>query len=457
MSKEPRGNPYVEQYLWLSIKDEFKALLLLLRYQWYMVALFLIGIVALIQHLQPIPPRTVSMAQGQPNSTLEVLGKQYQDYFANHGVTLKLVESRGAIENLDLLKQGKVDIALSQGGAPIDANTGIVTLGSVGYQPLWLFYTGPEFKGNDFFKFLEGKQVYVGVPGSGTRIMTDALLNQAGQLSNPAFKLRDDMSARESVQALKEKKIDAMFLLAGYESGNAQALLQDKDVQIMNFPIAHAIAKHMGFAEVVTLPRGALRFSPPRPTEDLQMVATTTTLLAHQDLHPAIQHLLLRATRDAQQKRADFFSRPGGFPAFIDLATPRSSVAEKYYAKGPPLLDGYLPHWLASFFDTAWFTLATIFAILYPLFRMIPGYRKVLFEIVASSVYQTIFYLEIELYKAANAAEIRVCLEKIEKLNLKIREMWVPKGAKEAYSFVVNSMEILLKRGHERAKVFDAT
>lgn len=457
MSKAPRGNPYVEQYLLLSIRDEFRALMLLLRYQWYMVVLFLVGIAALIQHLQPIPPSTVTMAQGQPNSTLEVLSKQYQDYFAKHGVTLKLVESRGAIENLDLLKQGKVDIALSQGGAPMDAASGLVTLGSVGYQPLWLFYTGPEFKGNDFFKFLENKTVYVGVPGSGTRVMTDALLTQAGQIANPSFKLRDDMSARDSVQALKEKKIDAMFLLAGYESGNAQALLQDKDMQIMNFPIAHAIAKHLGFAEVVTLPRGALRFSPPRPTEDLQMVATTTTLLAHEDLHPAIQHLLLRATREAQQKKADFFSRPGGFPAFIDLATPRSSVAVNYYTKGPPLLEGRLPHWLASFFDTAWFTLVTLFAILYPLSKMIPGYRKMLFEIVASSVYQTISYLDIDLYKAANAAEIRVCLEKIEKLNLRVREMWVPKGAKEAYGLVVNSMEILLKRGQERAKICDVT
>jgi len=457
MSKPPRGNPYVEQYLLLSIRDELRALMLLLRYQWYMVALCLLGVAALIHQLQPIPPTTVSMAKGQPNSTLEALGNHYKDYFARHGVTLNLVESRGAIENLDLLEAGKVDIALSQGGALVNSKAGTVTLGSVGYQPLWLFYTGPEFRGDDLFKFLDKKQIYVGVPGSGTRIMADALLKQAGKLDNPSFTLRDDMSARESVQALKEKRIDAMFLLAGYESGNAQALLQDSDIQIMNFPIAHAIAKHKGYAEVVTLPRGALRFSPPRPTQDLQMVATTTTLLIHEDLHPAIQHMLLRASQEAEQKKADFFGRPGGFPAFVDTKTPRSEVAVKYYAKGPPILDGHLPHWLASFVDTAWFTLATIFAILFPLLKMVPAYRKVLFDIVASGIYQTMFHLGIKLTEVTTAAELQGCLEKIEALNIKVREMWVPKGAKEAYGLVQNAMEILIRRGQERTKIFDAS
>ena len=90
--------------------------------------------------LRPLPPTVVRIATGQPQSSLELLGKQYASNFEKNGIQLELVTTAGAFANLELLKQGKVDAAFSLGGMVMEADAqGIVSLGSVEYQPLWLF------------------------------------------------------------------------------------------------------------------------------------------------------------------------------------------------------------------------------------------------------------------------------------------------------------------------------
>jgi uncharacterized protein len=449
---QPRiPDPQVELYIWGNAKDEIRALLLFVRYQWYVILLVVLAIGVLVHYLKPFPPSTIRMATGQPNSTLEVLGKKYQERFAKTGVTIELLPSRGAADSLALLKSGHADVALSQGGLEIAKESGLVSLGSMGYQPLWLFHTGPDFTGDDLFEYLRGKRVYVGVEGSGTRIMVDALLKETDYLDRPVFQPESGISARESVDALLSGRLDAVFLIAGYESGNAQALFKNPAVSMVSFPIAEALARRINYIDTVSIPRGAIAISPVRPKSDIQMIATTTTLLARADLHHAIQNLLLTASKDIYNTERFFFDRPGGFPAFTDKSAPRSEVAEKYYQRGgAPFFSDYVPYWLASFIDLAWFSLLTAFAVIYPLFRMVPAYRKYIFGIFASRLYSEIFVIEQALYRAQSAEELTALRPKINAMSHKVQTVWAPKGRKEAYSFVIAALEVLVLRANER-------
>lgn len=437
-----RRSPKVEKYLLLSVRDELLALLMFCRYQWYVVLAVTAIVAALLYVISPVPPSKIRVASGQPNSTLETIAKRYGEYLAAHDVRVEYFTTRGAGENLQALRDGKVDVAFSQGGLPIGRDEGIVSLGSIGYQPLWFFYTGPEFEGTDFVRFLEGKRVSIGLPGSGTRPVADALLAVLPEVSRGRIRLYE-LPAGESIRSLLGGEIDGMFLLAGMESGNAQALLARSDVRILNYPVADALTKHIDYMESITLPKGGLALSPPRPANDVNMVATTTTLIADEDLHPALQYLFMRATTDFFANDASYFRRPGGFPAFTEHNIPRSEVAERYLTQGAPALQSYVPYWVASFFDRAWFAILALIAVVYPLLRMLPRYRKTAFDVAASYKYGEIFKLSAAIEHSTSSDQLPGFREAYRQLEHEIRELWVPKGCQQSYYFLLGALEIV--------------
>jgi len=449
MSLEKIPNPKVESYLWGSFKDELRALKLFLRYQWYLILILVIGLSLVADRLNPLPPSKLRIATGQPNSTLEVLGKKFQVRLEKNGIDVELVPSKGAADSLEFLKAGLVDVALSQGGLDTAQNSGRLSLGSIGYQPLWLFYTGPVFLGEDISDFLRGKRIYIGVPGSGTRIMVEALLKELGLDDWPEFSSEGEINASAGVDALLSKNLDAVFLVGGFESGNIQTLLEEPQVNIMNFKVAEALTRRLTYLELVRVPRGSVSLSPPRPQEDVNMAASTTTLLIRQDLHHSIQNLILSISKEIYANESYFFDRPGGFPAFVDKQTPRSPIAEKFYSRGPPLLTGYVPYWLASYIDLAWFNLTLIFFI-YPILRLIPGYRRYVFKVFSSDLYGQIFNLEKVLVAATSEDGLRSLRERLVLLDKTIRNMWTPRGTKEAYTHLFNAHELLVRRANAR-------
>lgn len=436
-----RRSPKVEKYFLLSVRDELLALLMFCRYQWYVV-LGLIAVIGLAIYLiSPVPPATIRIAAGQPNSTLETIAKRYAGHFREHGLDVELFTTRGAADNLQALRDGKVDVAFSQGGLPIGADEGVVSLGSIGYQPLWFFYTGPVFTGEDFISFLEGKRISVGLPGSGTRPVADALLDVMPELSRQRIRLYE-MPAGESIRSLLGGEIDGMFLLAGMESGNAQALLARSNIRILNFATADALTRHIDYMESIVLPKGGLELSPPRPANDVHMVATTTTVIARENLHPAVQYLFMRATADFFANDAAYFRRAGGFPAFTEHNIPRSEVAERYLLQGPPALENYVPYWVASFFDRAWFAILALIAVLYPLLRMLPRYRKTSFDIAASYKYAEIFKLTAAIEDRPAPEALARLRDEYQRLEHEVRALWIPKGCHQGYYFLLGALEI---------------
>jgi hypothetical protein len=67
-----------------------------------------------------------------------------------------------------------------------------------------------------------------------------------------------------------------------------------------------------------------------------------------------------------------WFSRAGQFPSPQNAEMPLAAEAERYYRNGPPLLQRYLPFWLANLIDRMWVALTLILAALIPLSRVVP-------------------------------------------------------------------------------------
>lgn len=416
------------RFLYTRLREEHMAWRLMLREEWVSLLVLGLGVILLVLFTRPLPPRTVTLAVGQPGSTYELLGKRYQAYFADAGVTLELVNTAGSRESV---------IDADDAGSPINAGfllggvahkgdfPRLVSLGSVQYLPLWFFYRGPEFTGADAVAYFKGRPMAIGREGSGTELLLTRILAMRGiQLEVDAANFRR-LSHAEAAEQLIKGQIDAMAIVDGIDSPTIQHLLAHPEIHLFDFAYADAYVKRMPYLEMVTIPRGSLDLVKLDPPYDIHMIASTITLLVEKTMHPALQLLFLQAT-DAISEEADpFFGRTDQFPAYIDKSIPLSQVAERYFAHGAPWLSGYLPFWLVNYVDRMWLLVLGIFAILLPLFRLVPNYRLFRSRQLISDAYDELKIIEARMYTANTVAELRYLAERIERLDTELADVWV--------------------------------
>ncbi len=400
---------------------------------WLYVLPGLLLVVFLVYIVRPLPPKTLTIATGQEHSTADVVGHQYREFFQKHGVHLQLVPSKGAEENLSLLLEGKVDAAFAQGGLDLpEGARHLQSLGSVAYQPLWLFHYQSENADPDLNRFLAGKRTSINIQGSSTRAMLEPVLKAHGVDLNASNLLA--MSTHDSVAAFKDHKIDALFLVGAMASQNVQEVAQYPGVHIYNFGLATAYAKRFKYLDPVILSAGVFNLHPVVPNHDVQMIATTLDILTTDKMHPALQLLFMEATDDFERKRVNYFA-PGKFPTYMDTRIPESDVARRFFKEGSPLLWGYAPYWVASLLDEVWFYLLAIGAVIVPLVGFVPSYRRNHAVLSMEQCYDELRAIEIEIIRAQDAAQAinPDLLEQIDFLGDRARELWVPTGNRTAY------------------------
>src|SRR5664279_674813 len=89
------------------------------------------------------PPHTITITTGPEGSAFQRTAEKYRKLLARSGVKLNILSSEGSLENLKRLGDPSfhVDIGFVQGGMTNGTNTDkLVSLGSVAYEPLLLFY-----------------------------------------------------------------------------------------------------------------------------------------------------------------------------------------------------------------------------------------------------------------------------------------------------------------------------
>ena len=164
--------------------DGARAALLIIRDNAFLVVVVFALFVAAIWYAEPMPPLHVVMSSGSPGSSYELIAKQYAKYFAEHGVRLELRPSQGAIENLKRIMDpddATMATFIQSGIATGDEVNGLLSLGSVDYEPVWFFFREDKSKG-PFFQIKDylGEPVALGNVGSGTRVLASKLLKITG-------------------------------------------------------------------------------------------------------------------------------------------------------------------------------------------------------------------------------------------------------------------------------------
>jgi hypothetical protein len=150
-----------------------------------------------------------------------------------------------------------------------------------------------------------------------------------------------------------------------------QMLLQTPGIGLYDFAQADAYSRRFPFLTPVTLPRGVVDLAGDLPPRDVRLLAPTATLLARATTHPALLQLFMQAAQQIHGG-AGWFQHKGDFPKAGGTEQPLAKEAQRFYANGIPVLQRYLPFWLANLVDRMWPVLVSIIAILIPLSRMLP-------------------------------------------------------------------------------------
>ena len=410
-----------------SLAEEWRAWLGLVRAEWKWILLLVSGLVMLLAYSRPFPPREVYLAVGQHGTTFEALGQKMQPYFAEHGIELNLVNTTGSAQSLaDLAdKDVRVNAALMVGGLAAKGQfPNLLSLGSIEYVPLWLFYRGPEFRGPNALAYFADKKVAIGPEGSATWLMLGKLLELSGVAldSRPNF-LR--IPNREAVGKLLDGEIDAVCIIDAIDSPNVRKLLEHPDVRIYSFDYAPAYVKKLPFLSTVTIPKGSLDLRANYPDHDIQMLASTTTLLVDKNLHPLVQEIFVLASDEIGNEVDQFFAKPEFFPAYVDHTIPLSPVAKRIFDHGPPSLQGTLPLWLISYMSRIWLLLLGLVAVVYPMFKMFPSYRGMRSAMLINEIYEEMLEIERTAATTASPAELRSLIERLDVLEADGRENWI--------------------------------
>ncbi len=345
------------------------AVLLIVAYQW----------------LAPTPPKKIVLATGSQQGAYAEFGKRYADQLKAYGITVELRQTQGAAENLALLRDptSGVDVAFVQGGADALLNGAgqdtqsdkLMSLGSLFYEPLWLFYREAAAQrmlqgaALNSLTQLKGWKVNIGPPGSGVPNLVAKLLDANNMLQSDITALTQ--SQTPAVMALLASESDAVVFASAPESLMVQMLLQTPGIKLFNFAQAEAYSRRFPFMSPVTLPRGVVDLAKDTPPTDVKLIAPTATLVARDTVHPALIQLFVQAAHHIHGD-AGWFQKKGEFPSASNTERPLAKEADRFFRNGTPLLQRYLPFWLANLVERMWPVLLSIAAILIPLSRLLP-------------------------------------------------------------------------------------
>ncbi|YCI05987.1 TAXI family TRAP transporter solute-binding subunit [Ensifer sp. D2-11] len=214
------------------------------------------------------------------------LSKIYGDKI--EGVRTQVQATKASVENLNLLQQGRGEIAFSLGDsvklawegntdagfkAPLDKLRGIAAI-----YPNYIQIMASKESGIKTVADLKGKSLSVGAPKSGTELNARAILAAAGMSYDDLGKT-EYLPFAESVELMKNRQLDATLQSAGLGVSSFKDLATSLDVQMVAVP--EEIATKLGAPYIAaTVPAGTYQGQ----DSAVQTVAVVNFLVTHSEV-----------------------------------------------------------------------------------------------------------------------------------------------------------------------------
>ncbi|MBV8046932.1 MAG: hypothetical protein JO171_07255 [Paludibacterium sp.] len=371
-------------------------------------------------------PSTLIIVSGPKGSVFDHTAQRYQQILAREGVTVRIVPTGGSVDNLRLLKDAhqKADVGFVLGGeAGAVADGRLVSLGSISYQPLLIFYRGePRSLLSDF----KGGRLDIGRPGTGTRELALTLLKLNGIVPGDGTQMIESLPG-DAVDALRHERIDAIFVMGDSASTDMmRELLHTPGIRLFNVTQADAYTRRVSYLNKLELPMGVLDVGKNIPPETTELIGPSVELVARAGLHPALSDLLLDAAREVHGK-AGVLRKQGEFPSAVEHEIPLSEDARRYYTSGKSLLYRTFPFWLAGLIARALAVIVPLGLFLIPALKMAPAIYRWRIQSSIHRWYRALLDLEQEAHRRADDIErLRELAHHLDHIERTVSKISVP-------------------------------
>ena len=191
----------------------------------------------------------MSIATGGTGGVYYPMGGGLAAVLSKHipGMTATAEVTGGSVDNLKLIGTGKPYMAFTMSDAAKDAQDGLgkFSNGKVDLRTLLVLYPNRmhvvtvDSTGIKSMKDLKGKRVSTGSPGSATELMAFRLMEAAGLDKDVK---RERLGVAESVNAIKDRKIDAFFWVGGLPTAAVTDLANTPGTKIVMIDNADEVA-----------------------------------------------------------------------------------------------------------------------------------------------------------------------------------------------------------------------
>ena len=390
------------------------------------ISIFVVLAVALFLFFYLAPPNTITITSGPEGSTFRLTAEKYAKILQQSGVTLRILPSEGSVDNIKRLADpsSKVDIGFVQAGVNQGVKTDkLVSLGSISYQPLLVFYRSGSTI--ELLSQFTGKRVAVGEVGSGTHSLSLALLAGNGIEPGGPTKVLE-MDSDRAAEAILNGTVDAVFLMGDSVSITLiRQLLHTPGIKLYNFIQADAYTRRITYLNKITLPRGSIDFGKDIPAHDAFLIAPTVELIARNRLHPALSDLLIEAAQEVHSG-AGLLRRKGEFPAPIEQEIRISAEASRFYKSGKSFLYRTLPFRFASLVNRIIVVFVPMIVLLLPALRLIPAIYRWRFKSRISRWYRALLMIEQDLIAQLASDQRNALMERLDNIEEAVNRMKVP-------------------------------
>lgn len=199
----------------------------------------------------PAGAQNLSIATGGTGGVYYPMGGGIAAVLSKHvpGMQATAEVTGGSVDNLKLIGSGKPYIGLTMADATQDAYRGEDKFksGKIAVRTLMVLYPNRmhvvsiEGRGINSMADLKGKRVSTGSPGSATEVMAFRLIEAVGLDKDKDLK-RERLGVAESVNAVKDGKIDAFFWVGGLPTAAVTDLANTPSTKLKMVDHGEAVA-----------------------------------------------------------------------------------------------------------------------------------------------------------------------------------------------------------------------
>lgn len=248
-------------------------------------------------------------------------------------IHIRVLETEGSRQNMQLLDQHQVDLAIVQSDTPVSAEARAIAF----LFPEVFHLLARNESGIQSVNDLRGKRLALMPEGSGSYALFQQL---AAHYDLNATNFQPiNLTPSEANQALLDGQVDALFQVIALGNPAMANLLQTGQIHLVPIDQAAALQLSLPYLEATTIPKGTYAGDIPAPPADLNVVGVRAVLMVHAEVNDSVIAQITQTLFDYRNELVTRYPRAAAIrlpDAGQNLGLPVHPGAASYYNEDQP-------------------------------------------------------------------------------------------------------------------------